>query len=103
MDWRKRTHVSGDAACQVVMEHVKVGADERFAARPIMVGIRPHAAVLLGVLRQEKTERGELLMGRGALLSTYEASAASGSSWAQHAAAGERLRIAREAKKGIQP
>lgn len=103
-DWRKRSHVAGDAACQVVMEHAKAGADAQFAARPIMSDIRPHAAALLADLRQEKIDRGgELRMGRGALLHAFEASAARGSSWAMHAAAGERLRAAREAKKkGVQ-
>jgi hypothetical protein len=98
-DWRKRSHVPGEEACQVVMEHVKEGADARFASRQVMTEIRPYASALLASLRVEKAERGESLMGRGSLLNQFEISAENGSTWAANDAAAARLRVINAAKK----
>lgn len=82
-DWRKRSCAYGDTTCLVVREHVKEGADARFAARPVFAALRPHAAALLDALRAERDAAGAdgMRMGRSGPLRAFEAAREGGSQW----------------------
>ena len=97
--WKNRVHAEGDKICRIMREHVKAGADSRFADLPLLAEARPAVQLMLDTLYQLKEEAGQGNMARGfgAVLRQVEAAKMAGSSFDKNKASGERLHAARAA------